>query len=128
MTHTAKPVRIADWNRMGTRMLLRKFSWSPVRLLFEQRLVQAAAGAHLSLATHFRRAVTSISTDFPSGSVPTTRILRLLSRPIALFVRMCRQCCLEQSNNCGMRLRWESVWSFGRGFPPQSRMADFVWC
>lgn len=45
MTHTAKPVRIADWNRMGTGMLLRKFSWSPVRLLLEQRRVQVSAGA-----------------------------------------------------------------------------------
>ena len=45
MTHTAKPVRIADWNRMGPGMLLRKFSWSPVRLLLEQRRVQVSAGA-----------------------------------------------------------------------------------
>ena len=44
MTHTAKPVRIADWNRMGTGMLLHKFGQPPARLLLEQRRVQVAAG------------------------------------------------------------------------------------
>ena len=50
MTHTAKPVRIADWNRMGTGMLLRKFGQPPARLLLEQRRVQVAAGAPFAVA------------------------------------------------------------------------------
>ena len=50
---------------------------------------------HSLSATYFRRAVTSMSADLPLGKVPTTRVLRLvslLSRSIALFVRMRRQC------------------------------------
>lgn len=39
MTHASKPVWIADWNRMGTGMLLRKFSWSPVRPLVVSRML-----------------------------------------------------------------------------------------
>lgn len=50
---------------------------------------------HSLLATYFRRAATSMRADFPSGNVPTTRVRRLislLSRSMALFVRMRRQC------------------------------------
>ena len=50
---------------------------------------------HSLSATYFRRATTSTRADFPSGKVPTTRVHRLislLSRSMALFVRMRRQC------------------------------------
>ena len=76
-------------------MVLRKFSQPSARLLLEKRHVQVAAGPHSLSATYFRWAATSIRADLPSGKVPTTRVLRLislLSRSIALFVRMRRQC------------------------------------
>ena len=49
---------------------------------------------HSLSATYFRRATTSTRADLPSGKVPTTRVHRLislLSRSMALFVRMRRQ-------------------------------------
>ena len=121
MTHTAKPVRIADWNRMGTGMLLRKFGQPPARLLLEQRRVQVAAGAPFAVRDVFQAGCYQHQHGFPVGERADhadPAPYSLLSRPIALFVRMCCRCCLEQSDNCGMRLRWESVWSFDRGFPP----------
>lgn len=61
---------------------------------------------HSLSATYFRRAVTSMRADFPSGNAPTTFVLlliSLLSRSMALFVLMRRQC---SSGN----LVYASVW------------------
>ena len=60
---------------------------------------------HSLSATYFRRAATSISADSPSGNMPTTRVLRLislLSRSMALFVRMRRQCSRGISHHVGV--------------------------
>ena len=67
MTHTAKPVRIADWNRMGTGMLLRKFSWSSVRPLLEQRRVQVAVGAPFAVGDALQMGCCQHQRGFPVG-------------------------------------------------------------
>ena len=68
----------------------RRYGYSLIRDAFRYR-----REPHSLSATYFRRAATSMRADFSSGKVPTTRVRRLislLSRSMALFVRMHRQC------------------------------------
>ena len=67
MTHTAKPVRIADWNRMGTGMLLHKFGQPPARPLLEQRRVQVAAGAPFAVGDALQNGCYQHEYGFPVG-------------------------------------------------------------
>lgn len=69
----------------------------PALLFFEQRYVQVAFAAPLVFDYVLQ---TSISVDFPSENVPTTRVRRLISlfsRSVALFVLILIQCCMRKS-------------------------------
>ncbi|NHM16527.1 hypothetical protein GMI69_07645 [Eggerthellaceae bacterium zg-887] len=91
------------WKAFGNKVvlsnILRKFKQPPYALRYDHSSSSVTSRyllePHSLSATYFKRALTSMRADLPSGKVPTTRarlLISRLSRSMALLVRIRLQC------------------------------------